>query len=225
MNNDPSHELPQHEDTTREGLGSEARAPEETPSDELAPEERDDLDREDTAPEQAAGEEQGQREQAEAEAAEPPLSPAAAALDALPKRDLIDRHLRLMADQRRMRQRSEIDIAEARRDATQRTLGQWLEVLDSVERGLEAAGEGDEDNPWRQGMEGIRRQMLDVLARFGVKPFAPEGEPFDATVMEALCTAPAPGKEDDTVAQVERKGYRSDDGILRPARVIVVRNA
>jgi molecular chaperone GrpE len=157
------------------------------------------------------------------ERAAAPRSPAVAALDSLSKDELIDRHLRLLADQRRMRQRAELDLNEARREAKERVVLGLLSVLDSVERGLEAAGDGEEQNPWREGMEGIHRQMLDELLRLGVEPFEPTG-PFDASFMEALCTMPALDKEDGTVAHVERKGYRTAQGVLRPARVVVVRN-
>lgn len=155
-----------------------------------------------------------------------PKSPAHAALEPLSKEELIDRHLRLVADLRRIRQRAKQDEDEARREERERVLSSMFEVLDTFERGLEKVGAaGDEDNPWAEGMRAIHRQMLDVLARFGVTPFAPVGEPFDAREHEALSTLPDPERPDGTIAFVERTGYREDDRVLRAARVVVVKNA
>lgn len=154
--------------------------------------------------------------------APPPLSPAHAALADLSKEELIDRHLRLVSDHRRFRQRADEERLEARRDERERVLLSLLDVLDTVERGLDAS-EG-EDNPWREGMLGIRKQMLDVLGRYGVTPFTPLGAPFDAHEQEALSTMPDESKPDGAVGYVERNGYRHGERVLRPARVVVVKN-
>lgn len=157
------------------------------------------------------------------EAATAARGPAHAALSALSKDEVIDRHLRLVADHRRLRQRAEEEKLEARRSERDRVLLSFFEVVDNVERGLEASA--GEQSVWREGMENIHKQMLDVISGYGVVPFAPVGEPFDAHEQEALCMMPAPGKADGTVAQVERKGYRTAERVLRPARVVVVKNA
>lgn len=155
----------------------------------------------------------------------PPRSPAHAALDALSKEELIDRHLRLVADLRRIRQRAKEDEEGARREERERVLFSLFDVLDTFERGLERLGGAGEENPWAEGMRAIHRQMLDVLARFGITPYAPFGERFDANEHEALSTIPDPERPDGTIAFVERNGYREPDRVLRPARVVVVRNA
>lgn len=154
-----------------------------------------------------------------------PKSPAHAALEGLAKEEIIDRHLRLVADLRRMRQRAKEDQDDARREERERMLTSLFEVLDTFERGLEKVPEDDRDNPWAEGMRAIHRQMVDVLARFGVTPYAPFGEPFDANEHEALSTVPDPERPDGTIAFVERTGYRELDRVLRPARVVVVQNA
>lgn len=152
-------------------------------------------------------------------------SPAHAALEELSKEELIDRHVRLVADLRRIRQRARQDEEDARREERDRVIGSFFDVLDAFERGLESAPEEQKDNPWAEGLRAIHRQMLDVLAGFDVKPYSPVGEPFDALVHEALSTMPDPNRPDGTIAFVERTGYRERDRVLRPARVVVVKNA
>jgi molecular chaperone GrpE len=55
-----------------------------------------------------------------------------------------------------------------------------------------------------------------------VEAFDPSGEAFDPTVHEALSTRPAEdGVHPGVVVDVVEKGYRLNDTVLRPARVIV----
>jgi molecular chaperone GrpE len=61
-----------------------------------------------------------------------------------------------------------------------------------------------------------------ALERAGVETYDPAGEPFDPTLHEALSTRPADGDvHPGVVVDVVEKGYRLNDTILRPARVIV----
>jgi hypothetical protein len=75
-------------------------------------------------------------------------------------------------------------------------------------------------------VELLREQVDDVLARAGVRAFAPDGEAFDPERMRAVGTAPAaPGGAPGTVASTERAGFARGDKVLRPAEVRVVREA
>jgi molecular chaperone GrpE len=47
------------------------------------------------------------------------------------------------------------------------------------------------------------------------------GEPFDPTIHEAVATIPAEGPETDIVVREERRGWRLEGQLLRPARVVV----
>lgn len=214
--------MSQHEPHTAD----ESLSPDERTSERAAAsEERDVVERESRPGSQRAADDaplpdEGASEAATATAAR---GPAHATLSALSKDEVIDRHLRLVADHRRLRQRAEEEKLEARKSERDRVLLSFFEVVDNLERGLEASA--GEQGVWREGMENIHKQMLDVISGYGVVPFAPVGEPFDAHEQEALCMMPAPGKADGTVAQVERKGYRTAERVLRPARVVVVKNA
>jgi molecular chaperone GrpE len=67
----------------------------------------------------------------------------------------------------------------------------------------------------------VHAELLGALERNGVAAYEPSGETFDPTVHEALSTRPADGAEAGVVVEVLEKGYRLDDTVLRPARVIV----
>jgi molecular chaperone GrpE len=65
----------------------------------------------------------------------------------------------------------------------------------------------------------VHSELVNVLARNGVKQIEAEGQQFDPTVHEAMSTAP--GEESGTVLHVVEKGYRLNDTVIRPARVVV----
>lgn len=96
-----------------------------------------------------------------------------------------------------------------------------LDVLDNLERSVAAArsqGAGDVAD----GIAMVARQMLDVLARHGVEPIDPSGQPFDPNFHEAVLQVPAsPQRPAESVAQVLAKGFRLKDRVLRPAKVAV----
>jgi molecular chaperone GrpE len=129
-------------------------------------------------------------------------------------------------DDSRLRLRREIskDIERARREV----LADLLEVVDNLDRALDAARTGssaDQMDALVQGVELVRRQFLAKLEGFGVKRIDSEGLPFDPSVHEAISTVPAATPDQDgTVVGVIRHGYRIGDEVLRPAAVAVAKS-
>ena len=97
----------------------------------------------------------------------------------------------------------------------------FLEVLDNLDRALEAAGDRAAD-PFVQGVSLVRQQFLGTLEQMGVKRVDPLGTPFDPALHEAVSSVPAPaGTAPNTVIGVIRPGYLIGDEVLRPAAVAV----
>jgi molecular chaperone GrpE len=129
---------------------------------------------------------------------------------------------RTQADFENYRKRAAKDAAAAGSRAKAGLVRELLPVLDNLERALTLAGEQNGDGA--KVLEGVRlvhADLVGVLQRSGVQAFDPEGEPFDPTLHEALSTRPQDGTHPGTVVEVVEKGYRLNDQILRPARVIV----
>jgi molecular chaperone GrpE len=129
---------------------------------------------------------------------------------------------RTQADFENYRKRAAKDAAAAGSRAKAGLVRELLPVLDNLERALTLAGE--ENGAGAKVLEGVRlvhADLVGVLQRSGVEAFDPEGEPFDPTLHEALSTRPQDGTHPGTVVEVVEKGYRLNDQILRPARVIV----
>jgi len=119
--------------------------------------------------------------------------------------------------------------ARAREDAVERTrramLTVILSVVDNIERALEYGGQSDAAASIVEGIRMTHRQILDLLANMGVRPFDTAGRLFDARYHEAVeVVAPTEHPTGTVVAEVQR-GYLIGDEVLRPARVRVAREA
>jgi len=121
----------------------------------------------------------------------------------------------------RMRRDTARDVERARRAL----LAELLDVVDNLDRAIAAArAASDSGEMLLAGIELVRDQFLAKLAAFGVTRFNSQGEPFDATLHEAVSMVPVEDAAlDDTVVSVVTDGYRIGDELLRAARVVVGR--
>ena len=122
-------------------------------------------------------------------------------------------------EQARARLRKELskDIERGRRSL----IVSFLEVLDNLDRALEAAADRADD-PFVQGVALVRQQFLTTLEGLGVRRLSPVGRPFDHAVHEAVATVAAgAGAAPGTVVGVVKPGYLIGDDVLRPAQVAV----
>jgi molecular chaperone GrpE len=130
-----------------------------------------------------------------------------------------DRYKRALADLDNYRKRSAREGDRRVAAATDALLLEWLDALDSIERGMRMEGEG----PLLEGMRGVLDQMESVLSRAGATRIGAVGEPFDPEAHEAVGVQTTPDMPDRTIFDVARSGFRRGDRVLRPAQVIVTR--
>ena len=120
----------------------------------------------------------------------------------------------------RMRKELAKDAERSRREV----LIGLLEVVDNLDRALEAAAASGTDaaDPLRQGVEMVRQQFLAKLEGFGVKRIESQGAVFDPRLHEAVTTVDAASADaDGRIVGVITHGYRIGDDVLRPALVAV----
>ncbi len=133
--------------------------------------------------------------------------------------ELNDRLVRQAADLENFRKRSQREKDEARQFANQGLLGKILPVLDNFEMALVAAG--DADPAIRDGVQMIYDQLLGVLKESGVEPVEAVDEPFDPNLHEAISQQHTDEATEGIVLQQVQRGYKLNDRLVRPARVIV----
>jgi len=134
--------------------------------------------------------------------------------------DLKKTMVRRQADFENFRKRLERERAEDGTRAVALVAEALLPVLDAFERALDAHADPAYEE-YRKGFELIDRQLLDALARHGVKPIEAEGKHFDPHVHEAVERVESAEVADGTVVAELRRGYRLRDRVLRPAMVRV----
>lgn len=113
------------------------------------------------------------------------------------------------------------DVDKARAYGSQKLLEDMIPVVDSLELGLSSAE--DEEDSHSQGMRMTLDLMLKTLEKHGITPIDPAGEMFDPQHHEAMTLQPSHDHQPNSIIQVLQKGYRLNDRLIRPARVIVAK--
>lgn len=123
--------------------------------------------------------------------------------------------LRLQAEYVNYRRRVERDRDVAREMAVIGMLNSLLPVLDDIEA---ARKHGDlAEGPFAS----ISVKLENTLKGYGLTRIDETGVEFDPNIHEALIQQQSPDVTSDTVTQILRTGYKSNDRVLRAAQVIV----
>ena len=136
--------------------------------------------------------------------------------------ELRDRLLRTAAEFDNFRKRTERERREHAEWAAADVLGEVVAVLDDFERAL-AVPSPPEARAYRDGVELIHRQLLDLIKKRGVVAIAAEGQDFDPAVHQAVAHDEVPGARDGEILNELRRGYRLGERLLRPAMVRVAK--
>ena len=171
---------------------------------------------------QAQGSEQPENQQPEQEACEVDVKALQEELEKAKAQsdEYLDLAQRKQAEFANYRRRTEGIRAEAYDDGRREAISQLLPVVDNLERALSAAGE--EENALKSGVEMVLRQTRDALTKMGVEEIDPQGQPFDAELMNAVMQGSADEGEPGTVCMVLQKGYKLGERVIRHAMVKVV---
>ncbi len=133
-----------------------------------------------------------------------------------------DQVMRVRAEMDNLRKRQERDLENAHKFALERFVNELIPVKDSMELGLSAAQEDAADiQKLLEGSELTLKLLADVLGKFNVEQFDPEGEPFDPERHQAMSMMPRDDVPANTVVVVVQKGYTLNGRLIRPAMVMV----
>lgn len=128
-------------------------------------------------------------------------------------------YLRKLADFDNYRKRHERELGEFRKLAGAELVRDLLPVLDNLDRAL-AVSSGNSAG-LREGVDLVRRQFRDALAKHGVEEIDPVGEPFDPAYHEAVQRRVAGEVVANTIVEVLQKGFLMHGRLLRAAMVVV----
>ncbi len=138
------------------------------------------------------------------------------------KEDLYDQLLRRTAEFENYRKRIEREGRERSNLAAADIIFELLAVIDDLERAVNTSVENNTET-YRQGVELILRQMLELLRKRDVKPIEALGVDFDPNYHEAVVHELSPDHKGGEVIEELRRGYMIGGRLLRPAMVKVAK--
>ncbi len=135
--------------------------------------------------------------------------------------EVADVKARSNADMYNFQKRVERETENAKKYALDKFSTSLLDVVDNLERAIQAAGDDDSivNQPIIEGVRLTHKSLLTTLEKHGVTVVDPVGTAFNADQHQAVGIDPnTPAGQ---VANVLQKGYLLNGRLLRPAMVIV----
>jgi molecular chaperone GrpE len=120
------------------------------------------------------------------------------------------------------RERVTRDLERRSDERHEKLLLRFIDILDNLDRALEAAEQTFAGNPLIEGLILVRTQLLQTLQQQGLERIPVLGLPFDPTYSEAVGTLPVTDPDHDHVVVRELlRGYRLNGRVARASRVLV----
>ena len=133
-----------------------------------------------------------------------------------------DKILRLQAEIENLRKRNVKDIESAAKASIERVFQEIIPVIDSFEIGMTIDKEKDDGiETFIAGQEATYKQFISILDKFSIEVIDPKDMKFDSENHEAMSIVKDENTEPGYIVNVIQKGYRLQNRLLRPARVIV----
>lgn len=133
-----------------------------------------------------------------------------------------EKSVRALAELDNVRRRMEREVANAHKYGMEKLISALLPVADSIEQALQLADKNS-DASMHEGLELTMKLFVDVLHKFDVSQIDPAGAIFNPQEHEAMSMQEVPGAPANSVIAVFQKGYKLNDRVIRPARVIVAK--
>jgi molecular chaperone GrpE len=138
--------------------------------------------------------------------------------------ELVESHQNTMADLEGARARMRREVARDAERGRRALLVDLLEVMDNLNRALEAAEATKDFDTLLEGLRMVRDLFVVKLGGLGVSKVAALGHGFDPSLHEALTIVPVEDPSTDgMVVGVIKDGYLIGDEVLRPASVAVAK--
>ncbi len=137
--------------------------------------------------------------------------------------EIKDNYLRLSAEFQNLRKRFEKEKEDIVLHANEKLMEMILPIIDDFERSLSVSDKNNSFEDFRNGIDLIYKNFLEVLEKEGVKPIKAVGEEFDHNLHDALMMTETDKAKSGMVVEEVMKGYFYKDKILRHSKVIVAK--
>ena len=129
-----------------------------------------------------------------------------------------DRLKRLMAEFDNFKKRSAKERESLYNSILSDIVGSFLPVVDNLEK---AVNSSTQDEGYKQGVELVLKQFMDVLSSVGVKEIEGVGSTFNPEYHEAVSLVQDETLGEKEITEVFRKGYKIGEKVIRHSMVVV----
>lgn len=129
-----------------------------------------------------------------------------------------DRLKRLMAEFDNFKKRSAKEREGLYNSLLSDIVSSFLPVVDNLEKAVNSA---TQDESYKQGVELVLKQFMDVLSSLGVKEIEGVGSTFNPEYHEAVSSVQDETLGEKEIKEVFRKGYKIGEKVIRHAMVVV----
>ncbi|MBZ0258234.1 nucleotide exchange factor GrpE [bacterium] len=128
---------------------------------------------------------------------------------------------RLQAEFDNFRKRTIRERSEMREFLLQEFIGRLLDVIDNLDRALNADANQESHEAFRDGVKMIQQQMMMILTDYGLQRINTQGEKFDPSLHEAMMQIESDEHEPGQIVSEFMPGYLLKERVLRAAKVQV----
>ncbi len=140
--------------------------------------------------------------------------------------ELKDQLLRALADKENTRKRAQAEQLDTMKYAISKFATDMLTIADNLQRAIDAADQTDEKvKPVIEGIQLTQKELEKTFEKHGISAIFPLGKAFDPNFHQAVLESESDTYNPGEVMQVMQTGYTLEDRLLRPAMVVVVKNA
>lgn len=137
-------------------------------------------------------------------------------------REYEEQNLRIRAEFANYKKRVEREQLEFTKYFKGEILLSLLSIMDDFKMMFEKSSEGENEKSILEGAKLIYEKLLQILEKEGLEKVNALGEKFDPEIHEALMMKPIDNEDDhNKVIEVFQEGYKLQDRLLRPSKVIV----
>lgn len=131
---------------------------------------------------------------------------------------------RTRADFENYRKNIDARVAMARNDGREEAIKKLLPIIDDIDRATSYLPADLAENDWAQGVAGLNKKVLAMLAEIGVQKIpAKAGTKFNPDIHNAVQFSDSAEGETEIIEEELQPGYILGDQVLRPSMVRVTR--
>jgi len=135
--------------------------------------------------------------------------------------ELFEKLQRISADYANFQKRAPKQIADSVAYEKKAIIKSLLPSLDNFDHALKGARTAESVDSVAEGIQMVFDHMTDALRAHGVEMITALGQQFDPSIHEALMQRADHDHPDNMVLEEYQKGYKVNDQVIRPSKVIV----